>query len=59
MSSLLVRVLGRRATLQHGDALVWDRWRWIARRLRVGIGSEAMQPSMPVTRVHVQTAAVV
>jgi SAM-dependent methyltransferase len=33
-SSLLVRLFGFRAALHHGDALVWDRWRWIARRLR-------------------------
>jgi SAM-dependent methyltransferase len=34
MASLLVRIFGWRATLHHGDALVWDRWRWIKRRLR-------------------------
>lgn len=34
MSSLLVRIFGWRATLHHGDALVWDRWRWLSRRLR-------------------------
>ena len=33
-SSLLVRVFGFQATLQHGDALVWDRWRWLRGRLR-------------------------
>lgn len=33
--SLLVRLFGFQATLHHGDALVWDRWRWIMRRLRV------------------------
>ena len=32
--SFLVRLFGFQATLHHGDALVWDRWRWISRRLR-------------------------
>lgn len=31
--SLLVKLFGFPATLQHGDTLVWDRWRWLARRL--------------------------
>ncbi len=31
--SLLVRLLGFRATLIHGDTLVLDRWRWLRRRL--------------------------
>jgi SAM-dependent methyltransferase len=31
--SLLVRVIGFPATLFHGDCLVWDRWRWLKRRL--------------------------
>ena len=34
MSSVLVRLFGWRATLHHGDALVFDRWRWIKRHLR-------------------------
>ena len=34
MSDLLVRLFGWRATLFHGDPLVYDRWRWINRRLR-------------------------
>jgi SAM-dependent methyltransferase len=34
VSNLLVRVFGWKATLHHGDPLVWDRWRWIAKRLR-------------------------
>ncbi|OAI24513.1 hypothetical protein A1351_17810 [Methylosinus sp. R-45379] len=34
-NSLLVRLFGFQATLHHGDALVWDRMRWITRRLRV------------------------
>ena len=34
MSDLLVRLFGWRATLVHGDPLVYDRWRWINRRLR-------------------------
>lgn len=33
-SSLLVRLFGWKATLHHGDPLVWDRWRWIKRRVR-------------------------
>ena len=33
-NSLLVRIFGFQATLQHGDALVWDRWRWLRGRLR-------------------------
>lgn len=34
MSNLLVRIFGWKATLHHGDPLVWDRWRWISKRLR-------------------------
>lgn len=34
MSNALVKLFGWRATLHHGDPLVWDRWRWLARRLR-------------------------
>ena len=34
MSNLLVRLFGWKATLHHGDPLVWDRWRWISKRLR-------------------------
>lgn len=34
MSDLLVRLFGWKATLFHGDPLVYDRWRWIRRRLR-------------------------
>jgi 2-polyprenyl-3-methyl-5-hydroxy-6-metoxy-1,4-benzoquinol methylase len=30
---LLVRMLGFPATLIHGDLLIWDRWRWVKRRL--------------------------
>jgi SAM-dependent methyltransferase len=33
-NSLLVRIFGFQATLQHGDALVWDRWRWLRARIR-------------------------
>jgi 2-polyprenyl-3-methyl-5-hydroxy-6-metoxy-1,4-benzoquinol methylase len=29
----LVRLFGFPATLLHGDLLVWDRWRWLKRRL--------------------------
>lgn len=32
-TSLLVRLFGFPATLIHGDTLVWDRWRWLKRRL--------------------------
>jgi SAM-dependent methyltransferase len=42
MSSLLVRVFGWQATLHHGDALVWDRWRWIRRRLRYTRNSDCL-----------------
>ena len=31
--SLLVRIFGFQAALFHGDCLVWDRWRWLKRRL--------------------------
>ncbi|QSR85448.1 bifunctional 2-polyprenyl-6-hydroxyphenol methylase/3-demethylubiquinol 3-O-methyltransferase UbiG [Methylacidimicrobium sp. B4] len=30
---LLFHMLGYRAGLLHGDTLVWDRWRWLCRRL--------------------------
>jgi 2-polyprenyl-3-methyl-5-hydroxy-6-metoxy-1,4-benzoquinol methylase len=33
--SLLIRLFGFQATLHHGDALVWDRWRWLKRRIRL------------------------
>ncbi len=33
-NSLLVKLFGFHATLHHGDALVWDRWRWLQRRVR-------------------------
>jgi SAM-dependent methyltransferase len=42
MSSLLVRLFGWQATLHHGDSLVWDRWRWIKRRLRYTRNSERL-----------------
>src|SRR5215470_17012876 len=42
MSSLLVRLFGWRATLHHGDALVWDRWRWIKQRLRYTRNSDRL-----------------
>src|SRR4051812_5913682 len=35
MSNLLVRLFGWRAALFHGDPLVYDRWRWLRRRLRL------------------------
>src|SRR5262249_8711643 len=31
--SFLVKILGFTATLIHGDTLVYDRWRWLKRRL--------------------------
>ena len=34
MSNLLVRLFGWRATLFHGDPLVYDRWCWLDKRLR-------------------------
>lgn len=34
----LVRVFGFRATLIHGDTLMWDRWRWLEPRLREHCG---------------------
>ena len=42
MSSLLVRIFGWKAALHHGDALVWDRWRWIERRLRLTHNNEKL-----------------
>lgn len=40
MSNLLVKIFGWRATLHHGDPLVWDRWRWIKKRLRKTMNGE-------------------
>ena len=31
--SLLMRLIGYPALLIHGDTMVWDRWRWLKRRL--------------------------
>jgi 2-polyprenyl-3-methyl-5-hydroxy-6-metoxy-1,4-benzoquinol methylase len=55
-NSLLVKLFGFQATLHHGDALVWDRWRWLRRRVRqthngdrlldVGCGSGAFTIGM-------------
>ncbi len=36
MSDLLVRALGWRALMVHGDPSVWDRYRWLRPRLRKG-----------------------
>ncbi len=36
MRNLLVRLLGWRATLLHGDPCVYERWRWLRRHLRTG-----------------------
>jgi SAM-dependent methyltransferase len=35
MKSLLVRLIGFPATLIHSDTTVWDRWRWLKKRLPV------------------------
>jgi 2-polyprenyl-3-methyl-5-hydroxy-6-metoxy-1,4-benzoquinol methylase len=35
MKSLLVRLIGFPATLIHSDTMVWDRWRWLKKRLRI------------------------
>ncbi|MGH7934815.1 MAG: hypothetical protein ACREQN_16860, partial [Candidatus Binataceae bacterium] len=32
----LVRLLGWRATVLHGDPMTLDRWRWLKRHLRAG-----------------------
>jgi SAM-dependent methyltransferase len=40
--SLLVRLFGFPATLVHGDTLVWDRWRWLKRRLPVTRNGERL-----------------
>ncbi len=40
--SLLVRIFVSRATLHHGDALVWDRWRWLSRHLRLTQNGERL-----------------
>ena len=42
LNSLLVRLFGFNATLHHGDSLVWDRWRWLKRRLRRTCNNEAL-----------------
>ena len=42
MSDLLVRLFGWRATLFHGDPLVYDRWHWITRRLRMTRNDERL-----------------
>jgi SAM-dependent methyltransferase len=42
VSSFLVHIFGWRATLHHGDALVWDRWRWLSRRLRLTKNGERL-----------------
>lgn len=36
MENLLVRFLGWRATILHGDATVADRWEWVKRHLQTG-----------------------
>jgi SAM-dependent methyltransferase len=41
-SSLLVRIFGWRASLFHGDPLVFDRWRWICKRLRKTKNKDAL-----------------
>lgn len=42
MADLLVRLFGWRATLFHGDPLVYDRWRWISKRLRLTRNGERL-----------------
>jgi 2-polyprenyl-3-methyl-5-hydroxy-6-metoxy-1,4-benzoquinol methylase len=42
MSSLLVLLFGWRVTLHFGDALVWDRWRWLRRHLRMTRNGERL-----------------
>jgi SAM-dependent methyltransferase len=42
MNSLLVRLFGFNATLHHGDSLVWDRWRWLKRRVRKTCDGETL-----------------
>lgn len=34
MTTILVRLLGWWTLLHNGDPLVWDRWRWLSRRIR-------------------------
>lgn len=41
-NSLLVKIFGFQATLQHGDALVWDRWRWLRARIRLTRNEERL-----------------
>jgi 2-polyprenyl-3-methyl-5-hydroxy-6-metoxy-1,4-benzoquinol methylase len=38
----LVMLVGFSATLLHGDTLVWDRWRWLKRRLPRTANGEAL-----------------
>ncbi|TWU25796.1 class I SAM-dependent methyltransferase [Bythopirellula polymerisocia] len=40
--SILVRIMGFRATLIHGDTLVLDRWRWLRRRLPKTANNESL-----------------
>jgi 2-polyprenyl-3-methyl-5-hydroxy-6-metoxy-1,4-benzoquinol methylase len=42
MSNFLLRLFGWKATLHHGDPLVWDRWRWIRKRLRKTCNDERL-----------------
>ena len=40
--SLLVKILGFPATLIHGDSSVFDRWRWVAKRLPITRNDEQL-----------------
>ena len=42
MKSLLVRLIGFPATLIHSDTMVWDRWRWLKKRLHIPDASEEL-----------------
>ncbi len=42
MRNILVKVLGFRATLIHGDPLVVDRWRWLCRHLPITANRETL-----------------
>lgn len=41
MTNALVRMIGWRATLLHGDAMVLDRWRWLERKLPLVLPGDA------------------
>jgi len=41
-NSFLVRLLGYRAGFIHGDFLVYDRWRWLKKRLPITRNGESL-----------------